>query len=302
MAVGTFNPNRGTDVNIENVEVFFTYSPNRETAGTEVTRLTATDVLEPLLLPPDEQNGGEDNLLEGMFNLTLPATTFNQIGIYTIFIRPRQVRLTITDCGVLSALPTVKGLVIDSTALPTQLTANNALQGFRIEYINDDGTKLRNVVRYVVTSNKVVPVTENVGNTSQSAVRYRFDDSGNLIFLQLTPSSASSVKPNATPFIGNPNQTILLNETSFDPVAVEVELVENTIDDVIDYVGGEQVKDVNNGIFTVYDRDRNIKQQFNLFEIDDEIANDNSLFEVKERRTDIDETQDINDIIDSIPE
>ena len=114
---------------------------------------------------------------------------------------------------VLSSLPSVKGIVLDANQLPENLRPNNALQGYRIEYVDaTTNTKIRNVVRYVVTSNRVVPVSENVGNTSQKAIRYRFDDSGTLLFVQLTPSSSSDVKPNASPFIGNPDQLILISK------------------------------------------------------------------------------------------
>jgi hypothetical protein len=165
--------------------------------------------------------------------------------------------------------------------------------------VNSDGTKLRNVVRYVVTSNKVVPVSENVGNTSQRAIRYRFDDSGTLMFLQVTPSSSSDVKPNALPFIGNPGQTILISNTFFTPLTIEVEMVENTIDTLSEYVAGEQIKDVQKGILTYYDKNRVIKKQFNVYEIKEDVT-DVPLFEVKEERTGIDETQNFDDITSEV--
>jgi hypothetical protein len=232
-------------------------------------------------------------------NLRLPSETFSNTGIYMIYIRPKVIRTTIVDCGVLSALPTVKGVILDTNdpAL-TDLDGNNVLQGYKIEYQNSDGSKLRNVVRYVVTSNKVIPVTENIGNTSQTSVRYRFDDAGTLLFLQLTPSSASNVKPNVTPFIGVPNQTIFLSNTNFNPIAIEVELTENSIDTVVNLVGGEQIRDVQKGIVTYYDRvgnERVITRQYDLYEIDDDVT-DQNVYEVKERRDNIDTSQDFDDI------
>lgn len=301
MSIGSFGNIRPADVSINDIEVFYSYSPSRSNSSNDFKRVNPNDLLEEITLPIDDDLAvaGQDNLLEGIYNLNLPATVFNQLGIYTIYLRPNKYRLQLTDCGVLSALPNIKGLVIDTSTLPDELAANNALQGYRVEYINNDGTKLRNVSRYVVTSNKVVPVTENVGNTSQSAVRYRFDDSGSLLFLQVTPSSSSNVKPNANPFIGNPDQTILLSSTSFNPVTVEVEFVENDIDTIVDYVGGEQIKDVDNGILTYYTLDANgnrrILKQFDLYEIKDDVGNV-SLYEVKEERGTIDTSQDFDDV------
>jgi hypothetical protein len=296
MAIGIIGVTRPSDIDINDIDMFYNYTPNRQTSNDIIYRLTATELLSYNYLPTDEQVTGEENLLEGLYNLRLPASTFNQLGIYTIYIKPKLIRLTIMDCGVLSALPSVKGIVVNLNDLPTNQQINNALQGFRVEYLNNDNTlKLRNVVRYVVTSNKVVPVTENVGNTSQKATRYRFDDTGTLMYLQLTPSSSSDVKPNATPFIGNAGGTILLSNTYFSPLVFEIELVENTIDTLANFVAGEQIKDVTNGILSYYDNDRVITKQFNLYEIKNDVG-DVSLFEVKEKRTNIDETQNFDDI------
>jgi len=199
----------------------------------------------------------------------------------------------------LSSLPSIKGIVLDLNTLPAALQANNALQGYRVEYINANGTKLRNVVRYVATANKAVPISENVGNTNQKAIRYRFDDAGTLLFLQLTPSSSSDVKPNVLPFIGNPGQTIVLSNTFFNPVVIEIDMVQNTVDTLANILAGNQVKDVQKGILTYYDENNVITDQFNLFEIKDDVT-DVPLYEVKEKRTNIDETQNFNDVIAGI--
>lgn len=301
MATGTYGNTRASDIAPSDLDMFYTFSPSREVNSNQIFRLDPNTLLTPLLIPTDEQISNQDNLLGGMYNLTLPATTFNQLGFYTIFIRPKQIKTTISDCGVLSALPSVKGIVLDSNNLPSELTSNGGLDGYRIEYINDDGTKLRNTVRYVVTSNKSVVVTENIGNTSQRSARYRFDDSGSLLFLQLTPSSSSNVKPNINPFIGKPNQSILMYNTNVNPICIEVEFVENTIDTVVDIIAGEQIKDVKRGILTNYDSERNIIKQFKLYKIDDDITRD-SLYEVKEKNDVIDNSQDFDSIIDSIDE
>jgi len=297
MAIGTFGNVRPADINPADLEIFYTYAVNRESAPVGFTALTATEILSEFKIPSSDPNfvSGEENLLGGMYNMTLKASIFNQFGIYTIFIRPKVIRTKITDCGVLSSLPSIKGIVLNINDLDSSLRGNNALQGYRIEYIQNDGTKLRNVVRFVTTSNRVVPVTDNISNTSQTAVRYRFDDSGNLLFLQVTPSSASAVKPNITPFIGSPNQSILLSNTNVNPETIEVEIVENTIDSLADYVAGEQIRDVKKGILTYYDKNREITRQFDVYNIEDNI-NQEELFEVKEKRETIDTGQDFDTV------
>jgi hypothetical protein len=298
LSIGTYGITRAADVDVNDIEILYTFTPDRQTSTTIVNRLNPSQVMTKTLLPTDEQISGEENLLEGLYNLTLPADTFNQIGIYNIYIRPKVYRASIVDCGVLAALPTIKGILLDSNQLDSKLISSNALQGYRIEYLDDAGLKLRNTFRIVTTSNKVIPVTENIGNTSQTATRYRFDDSGNLIFCQVTPSSSSNIKPNLIPFIGIPNQKILIANTFFNPVSMEVELTKYDIESVIDYVGGEQLKDSTTGILSHYDRDRNIIGQFNLYQVNDTIGN--PLYEVKEKRTNIDNSQSIDDVIDGL--
>lgn len=298
MAIGVYGVVRPSDVKIEDINIYYNYVPDRETVNNTIIALNPTEVLTYNNLPDTEQIVGSENLLEGLYTLRLPAAVFNQLGIYTIYIKPKTYTTVVVDCSVLSSLPSIKGIVLDMTTLPSQLQANNALQGYRVEYINQDSlnTKLRNVVRYVATSNRVVPISENVGNTNQKAIRYRFDDSGTLLFLQLTPSSSSDVKPNVLPFIGNPGQTIILSNTFFSPLVIEVDLVQNTVDTLANILAGNQVKDVQNGILTYYDENNVITNQFNLFEIKDDVTNV-PLFEVKEKRTNIDETQNFNDVV-----
>ena len=302
MAVGIYGTIRPADVSVDDIDVYYNYTPNRESTNDLIYKLDSTEILSYNTLPEDEQLIGSENLLEGLYSMRLPASVFGQLGIYTIYLKPTTVITTIVDCSVLSSLPSVKGIVLDTTDpnFPEKLKANNALQGYRIEYVDPStNNKIRNVVRYVVTANKVVPISENIGNTSQSAIRYRFDDTGTLLFLQLTPSSSSDVKPNAKPFIGNPDQLIIISNTFFSPVVIEVDMVENTIDTLTNYVAGEQIKDVDNGILTYYDKDRNIIKQFNIYEIKETVDNV-PLYEVKEERTNIDETQNFNDITEDV--
>jgi len=301
MAVGIYGTVRPSDVSIDDIDVYYNYTPNRETSNNDIYQLDANSLLSYNYLPTDEEIAEySENLLEGLYNLRLPASVFGQLGIYTIYLKPKKVYTPIVDCSVLSSLPSVKGIVLDVNQLPEGLRANNALQGYRIEYIDPSSTnKIRNVVRYVVTSNKVVPVSENVGNTSQKAIRYRFDESGTLLFVQLTPSSSSDVKPNASPFIGTPDQTIIISNTFFSPLVIEVDMVANTIDTLTNYVAGEQIKDVDNGLLTYYDENRIITKQFNIYEIKESVDNV-PLYEVKEKRTNIDETQNFDDVTSDV--
>ena len=296
MSIGVYGNIKPSDVKTDDISVYYNYVPNRETNNSVFNSIVASDILTQVSLPSTEViSGYNENILEGLYDLKLPATVFSSAGIYTLYIKPKVLPAVINDCSVLSALPSVRGIVIETKYFNENQVKSNALQGFRVEYVNADGTKLRNVSRFVVTSNKVVPVTENVGNTTQKANRYRYDDSGTLLFLQLTPSSSSDVKPNQQPFMGTVGQTVLISNTYFTPLTIEIEMVENTLDTIAQILVGEQINNVKDGMLTYYDKDRKITNQFDLYIIKDSL-DAVPQYEVKEKRTNIDATQDFNSI------
>ncbi len=221
-----------------------------------------------------------------LFNLTLPANQFNALGIYTLYVRPAEIRTVITDCGVLSALPNVKGIIIDITDVPTQYQNKfvpQGLVGFRVEYLNPDGSKIPNFFRVVTSSFFCEPVTTNEVNTTQKAVRYRYvEGDSTLIFLTLSPSSSPTNKPNSTPFIGQPDQDIIITNTFFNPVSIEIEMVEYDISSLAIALYGNQTKSIDDGIYTIYDSNDNIYRQYNLYEIRDQF--NALLYEVRQSR------------------
>ena len=301
MSVGLYGTVRPSDVSIDDIDVFYNFTPNRGVENNDIFRLDSSDVLSPVELPSDDELNivGGDNILEGMYNLRLPATSFNEIGIYSIYIKPKSFLINVTDCNVLSALPNVKGLVVNKNDIPEELRSNNSLQGYAIEYFDDNNQKIRNITRHIVSSNTVIPVNENNTNTNQTSTRYRFDDGGSLVFLQVSPSSAPNVKPNQYPFIGFAGETIKISNTFFSPIIIEIDMVENTIETLTDILMGEQIKDVDNGILSYYNKDREIIKQFDLFKIKSDIGVQ-SLYDVKMRRDNIDESQDFNEIVSDI--
>jgi hypothetical protein len=294
MATGNYGTIRPADVGPNDVDIFYTFTPNRETPPTiPVQRLAATNVLTPVL-HPDDVNGNIP-VLGGLYNLTLPAENFSSKGYYTIVIRPREIRLNITDCGVLSTYPNIKGLVFDKANLPSELTANDALVGYRVEYYNDSNQKIPNFFRIITSSNSAEPVNQNLQNTVQKAIRYRFNDTASLMYTTLTPSTASNVAPNRIPFIGEPNQTIVLTNTFFNPITIEVEMVDHDFDTLAHGIFGNQIKSIVDGKYTIYDNENNIYKQYNLFEIQDQFTGE-PLHEVKEETVEIDFSKNFNDI------
>ena len=289
MAIGSYGTIRPSDVSPQDVEIIMNYTPTREVPDQFVlTKLDAQTLLRPYFANTETGGNAGVEVLGGLYNLTLPANQFNALGIYTLYIRPAQIRTIITDCGVLSALPNVKGIVIDITNVPTEYQNKfvpQGLVGFRVEYLNPDGSKIPNFFRVVTSSFYCEPVVTNEVNTSQKAIRYRYvDGDSNLIFLTLSPSSSPTNKPNATPFIGQPDQDIIITNTFFNPISLEVEMVEYDISSLAIALYGNQTKSIDDGIYTIYDSQNNIYRQYNLYEIRDQF--NALLYEVRQNRND----------------
>lgn len=287
MAVGTYGNIRSADVSPEDVEIILNYTPNRdETDNFVLTKLDAPSILQPYYNNNDTGGTPDVEILGGLYNLRLPAEQFNALGIYTLFIRPAQIRTTILDCGVLSSLPNVKGIIIDLNAVPSEYRnkfVSQGLVGFRVEYLNDDGTKIPNFFRLITSSFFCEPVVQNLTNSSQKSVRYRYTENNtNLIFCTLTPSSSPTNKPNATPYIGQPNQNIIVTNTFFNPITMDIEIVEDDISTLAIALYGNQTKSMEDGIYTIYDKEDNIYKQYNLYEIRDQF--NELLYEVRQDR------------------
>jgi hypothetical protein len=303
MAVGSYGIIRPADVSPSDVEILYHYTANRtSTAEVTLKKLVSEDILTPVYHndeTTDSTTAPNNEIIGGLYNLKLKSADFSELGIYTLHIRPKQIRTSITDCGVLAALTSVRGLVIDLTNVPS-LDKNKftpqGLVGYRVEYINSaNNQKVPNFYRVVTSSFFCEPVVSNLTTTTEKAIRYRYKDSAtNLMFLTLTPSSAPSSRPNVVPFIGEPSQKIILTNTFFNPTTVEVEMVEHDSSTLAHALYGNQSKAVAPGIYTIYDEANNIYKQYNLFEIKDEF--NNSLFEVREERTNIDETLNLDNI------
>jgi len=287
MAIGSYGTIRPSDVSPQDVDIIMTYTPTRDVTDNYVlTTLDAQSILQPYFNNSETGGNAGVEVLGGLYNLTLPAEQFNALGIYTLYLRPAQIRTVITDCGVLSALPNVKGIVIDLTNVPVQYQNKfvpQGLVGFRVEYLNPDGSKIPNFFRVVTSSFFCEPVVTNEVNTTQKSVRYRYvDGSANLLFLTLSPSSSPTNKPNATPFIGQPNQSIIISNTYFNPISLEVEMVEYDISSLAIALFGNQTKSIDDGIYTIYDAQNNIYRQYNLYEIRDQY--NALLYEVRQSR------------------
>ena len=301
MATGNYGTIRSADVSPDDVEIILNYTPSRdETDNFVLTKLDAKSILRPYFHNATTGGNSGVEILGGLYNLKLPADQFNKLGIYTLYIRPAEIRTKITDCGVLSSLPNVKGIVVDLNNVPSQYRnkfVNQGLIGFRVEYLNSDGTKIPNFFRIITSSFYCEPVVQNLTNTSQKAIRYRYVEStSNLLFCTLSPSSSPTNKPSATPFIGQPDQNVIITNTFFNPITTEIEIVEHDISTLAIALYGNQTKSIDDGIYTIYDSANNIYKQYNLFEVRDQF--NELLYEVRQdRNNNIDFSKSFNNIV-----
>jgi hypothetical protein len=289
MATGTYGTIRPADVSPEDVDIILNYTPSRdETDNFLLTKLDSTAVLRPYF--HNNETGGNNNveILGGLYNLRLPAEQFNKIGIYTLFIRPAEIRTQILDCGVLSALPNVRGIIFDLNQVPSAYRnkfVTQGLVGFRVEYLNSDGTKIPNFFRLITSSFYCEPVIENLTNTSQKSIRYRYTDTvTNIMFCTLSPSTSPTNKPTSIPYIGQPNQNVIISNTFFNPLTLDIEIAEHDFSTLAIALFGNQTKSMDDGIYTMYDNDNNIYRQYNLYEIRDQF--NKLLYEVRQDRND----------------
>ncbi len=234
------------------IEVILNYTPSRDVTNDFVLKkLNSAAILTPYFHNSNTGGSNGTEILGGLYNLRLPTTEFNRIGVYTLYIRPAEIRTTITDCGVLSALPNVKGIIIDLNDVPSEFRnkfTSQGLVGFRVEYLNSDGSKIPNFYRIITSSFFCEPVVTDQTNTSQKSIRYRYLDSGSdLLFCTLSPSAAPTNKPNVTPFIGQPNQRIIISNTYFNPFTVDIQIAEHDLDTLAIALYGNQTKSIEDG-------------------------------------------------------
>lgn len=300
MATGTYGIIRPADASPTDMSVFYTYTPDRTEQPEEIKELNSTGVISKF---DDPNDAGK--IFEGLYNLNLSTSIFNKKGHYTIMIRPKAIRLNITDCGVLASNDTIRGIVFNLQDVPSQEVSkfeNGGLSGYRVEFINIDPNvdekKIQNKHIEITSNNKVEPISENLTNSTQKGLKYRLNDNSTLVFCTVTPSSASEVKPNAQPYIGLPNQEVIIYNTFFDPITINVNLVEHDFDTIANLVAGDRTKAVQEGIETIYNEDGNIYKQFNVGDIKDSTSTE-SLYEFRVERDDIDFTQNKDEIINT---
>lgn len=287
MAVGTYGAVKLADVDFNDVDVLYAYAPNRESLG---------DIqFQPLYNSVTNNEFRKMLGADGGYKLRLPANIFNRLGFYLIQIRPKIFQTQIVDCSFVitnndqEIQVSKKGIVIPKL----QFQSTGSLVGYQIEYFNDNGVKIKNFHR-IITSSDLVSVNPNNNTTNASSTTYVLDDAGNQLFLTLTPDEASLITSEISPDLGKSGQQILLSNTFFDPVMIEVEMVDQSVKTLSYALYGNSTRDLETGVYSIFDEDGNLYKQYNLLTRKKEFTDGN--IDIKEERTDIDRSQDFFNI------
>lgn len=289
-------------------DIYYYYKPTRSSESTSYTGFKKIENVSQILdnSKLETPTIGSDTRLPGMYTLKLPVSIFGQAGIYTVYITPKEIECSILDVGALGAYPDVRGLVIDTTSISGEyqnLFSNDNLTGYRIEYFDYDATSgnlsRQEYFRIITSNGRCQALSQNLTSANTNATGYTYNANGSLCFLTVTPSTAPSFKANANPYIGKPSQKIVIKNTKFDPVCLEIEVTEHDIETISIMLEGEQVRNLENGRVSTYNFDGEIYKQFEYSTVKDNY-NRTEIAEIKLDKTgNIDRSLDLDTIRNS---
>lgn len=279
----TYGTKRPAFITSNDVDIFYTYRPNRNTDSSEFSGFKKIDSNILSTVDAKDENGLSLGTLPGAYNLKLPLSIFGNVGIYTIYIKPKEIDATILDVSSLASYSNIRGIVIseNNNSGSAEIFNNGGLVGYRVEYINTDDGERSSEYRFITSNNRCEPVAQNMNNSTQKGVTYRFNDSSNLLFCTLTPSAAMSFNSNNTPFIGTVGQNIKLINTKFNPVMYEIELVEHDIETISTMLEGDQIRNLNSGLITTFTKNGEIYHQAHYGHVVDKNTGLNADFKEK---------------------
>lgn len=291
MALGIYGTKIPASVGVDDIDVLYAFSPTREELG-------------DLDLKPVFPNATDSDFkkmfgADGLYKLRLPAETFNQLGFYAVMIKPKTIETTILDCSFVvtnnanELQISKKGIVISAS----QFQKTSSLVGYRIEYFDKNDVKIPNLTR-IITSSDLVSVSTSSSNIARGSTTYILDGNGTSLFLTLSPDEPSIISNSAAINIGTKGQRILISNTFFDPMFIEVEMVDQTLKTLSYALYGNSTRDLETGILTYFDDQNRIYRQFNLFTRKKTFSNGS--IDIKEQRSQINFNQDFAQVSQGI--
>lgn len=296
MANGVYGQVIPATITSSDVEIWYSYSPTRGVSSAVDTTFKQLDSSILRQQVRDVENA--DSMLEGAYMLNLPLTVFNRKGFYTVYIKPREMRATVKQVSALAEFENISGLVFDTINGMDAETANifkknGGLVGYRLTYLNDDSSR-RDEIRIVTSNNRCEPVIKQVLSQNAPLTRYRYNNSSSLVFVTVTPSLPTSFQPTVVSYIGETGQEVILTNTKFSPIMLDIELTEHDADTISTMLEGDQVFNHEKGLITTFNQDGEIYHQAQTYMIKSEYTGEpiKKVKETKELDIDYSETID----------
>lgn len=283
-----YGTKRPANITSDDVDIYYSYRPSRAEDSAEFSTFKKLDS-KLLMNTSGKTDDGNAEILPGMFDLRLPLDIFGNIGIYTIYIKPKEIRTTILHVSTLAAYPDVRGIVLDTKGM-----SNGSLVGYRIEYFNESGDR-EDDFRIITSNNRCEPVAQVFNDTTQNGVRYRFNDAASLMFCTVTPSASLSFNNNTLPNIGAVGQEIALINTKFNPLCIEVEMVENDAETIATMLNGDQIRDLEHATITTFNKDHEPFSQFSYYTSKNKLGK--AMYEIKVKEETTESSLDYKSIV-----
>ena len=260
MANNTYGTKKPALITSDDVEIFYHYRPTRNSESNDFKSFKKLD--SSLLSTMNIETNGVTNTLPGMYDLKLPIGVFGNVGIYTVYIKPKEIITNIVDVGTLSAYPNIRGVILSANSnndIDETVFNDGELVGYRIEYFEGD-KRLRDY-RIITSNNRCEPVSSSMTYTYKNAISYSFSESSDLVFCTVTPSVAMPYKSSRLPYIGTTSQKIALINTKFNPVMMEIEMTEHDIESIATMLEGDQIRNLDKALITTFNRDGGLYNQ-----------------------------------------
>ena len=134
MAVGAYGTVIPVSVDSSMVDISYCYHENLTYDSAGKAKFYKLD--ESVLTPAERDvENYPDKVVDGMYHLQLPLSVFNKKGFYTVYIKPKEIPVTIADIGTLTAYPNIRGIVLDTkesgitATFRQKMLENNGLAG-----------------------------------------------------------------------------------------------------------------------------------------------------------------------------
>jgi hypothetical protein len=287
MSIGIFGTKKLADVTVDDVDILYAFNASKEVIG--------DTTFQPLFASITDADLKKMLGADGVYKLRLPADKFNQLGFYSILIKPKTIETVIQDCSYVVSSDnndvklSKKGIVIPAA----QFQKAGSVIGYQIEYFDKNDVKIKNLHR-IVTSSDLVSISTNNNTINQGANAYTIDPSGTNLFLTVTPDEPSLISSSSSIDIGQKGQKILISNTYFDAITIEVEMTDMTIKTLGYGIFGNSTRDLETSILSYFDDQNRIYRQYNLYTTKKKFSNGN--IDIREQRSIINLNQDFSTV------